>query len=831
MKERIIGLGLLLCFCARVGAVELLTNGGFEAGSSGWVLAGGALVATNANSHSGASYLAVSTQHGYQTNYQTIQIPTNTQELVLSYYYNIYPADASNAWLGLVLASPSGTWLTNRFAALYNTNADLAPGTYHQQSVDLSAFKTATSNAMQLQLVAYSASSNSGGTTFNLDDLSLLAVQPSEQPANDAFANRIALSGTNIALLASNTFASKEPGEPNHAGGSGGRSVWWSWTAPAAYGTVTITTAGSSFDTLLAVYTGTEVSNLLTVANNNNISSTNPASKVSFNTVPGTQYQIAVDGVNRASGSICLSLAFLPDITLPTISITTPANGARMTNSTLQAMGKASDNIGVAAVQWRLDNTNGTGYYHPADGTNDWSANVGPLVVGTNVLRVMSIDLQGNQSAPRSVTILYVPPDHLSVASTSGGTVTPSYDNKALAMNKRFTLTAVPNNGYLFSNWTDRAGVVITNSPKLAFIMRSNLAFVANFMPNPFRPLQGAYAGLCFQSNGVTHGTSGSFSANVTEAGSFSGKLLMGGTSYSLSGRLGLDGSFQGKLPRKGQSNLVVVLEMDFSGGQLIQGFVEDPGLWRSELTANRSTFSPANMAPEGGAKSLKYTLAISGGSNVLTQPTGYSVGSLTVDVSGNITFAGILADGTKVSQKTFLSQHDQWPFYLSLYGGKGSMLGWLSFTNLSDHSPAGPVSWIKLAGAAKPYPAGFDLSDGLQAAGSLYAATNRMPALTFDAGSPTNGIIVLAGGNLDSEMTNSLWIGSNNKMTGPNQMNLSIAATGLWSGKVFRQVTGQRQTLSVCGAVLQNQHLGVGSFLGNGQSGSARIEPMPSGN
>jgi len=46
--------------------------------------------------------------------------------------------------------------------------------------------------------------------------------------------------------------ATKEPGEPAHAGNDGGASIWYSWTAPST-GNVTITTEGSSFDTLLGV--------------------------------------------------------------------------------------------------------------------------------------------------------------------------------------------------------------------------------------------------------------------------------------------------------------------------------------------------------------------------------------------------------------------------------------------------------------------------------------------------------------------------------------------------------------------------------------------------
>src|SRR5687767_3871309 len=71
-------------------------------------------------------------------------------------------------------------------------------------------------------------------------------------PSNDSLANAIVLTGTNVFTNSSNVGASKQPGEPSHAGDAGGRSVWWAWTAPFT-GSVIMNTSGSNFDTLLAV--------------------------------------------------------------------------------------------------------------------------------------------------------------------------------------------------------------------------------------------------------------------------------------------------------------------------------------------------------------------------------------------------------------------------------------------------------------------------------------------------------------------------------------------------------------------------------------------------
>jgi uncharacterized repeat protein (TIGR01451 family) len=107
-------------------------------------------------------------------------------------------------------------------------------------------------------------------------------------------------------LSSINATASKETGEPNHAGAAGGKSVWWSWT-PSSSGIAAIDTHGSNFDTLLAVYNGTALNSLSLVASNDNDGSSGNTSGVSFIAQAGTTYQIAVDGANGVSGKVVLT--------------------------------------------------------------------------------------------------------------------------------------------------------------------------------------------------------------------------------------------------------------------------------------------------------------------------------------------------------------------------------------------------------------------------------------------------------------------------------------------------------------------------------------------
>src|SRR4026209_1677715 len=83
----------------------------------------------------------------------------------------------------------------------------------------------------------------------------------SAQAPNDSFASAWALSGIAASTNGSNANTTKESGEPNHANNQGGRSVWFTWVAPTN-GLAQIDTLGSSFNTLLAVYTGNTVNGL-----------------------------------------------------------------------------------------------------------------------------------------------------------------------------------------------------------------------------------------------------------------------------------------------------------------------------------------------------------------------------------------------------------------------------------------------------------------------------------------------------------------------------------------------------------------------------------------
>ena len=150
------------------------------------------------------------------------------------------------------------------------------------------------------------------GTTYHIavdgyaGETSSVALHWSQNAAaNDMFANAQTITSAGGTTGGATTYATREAGEPNHAGNAGGASIWFSWT-PSTAGTATVDTSGSDFDTLLGIYTGAAVGSLTTVTANDNDGAA-MTSRVSFSATAGTTYMIAVDGYNGARGSVTLN--------------------------------------------------------------------------------------------------------------------------------------------------------------------------------------------------------------------------------------------------------------------------------------------------------------------------------------------------------------------------------------------------------------------------------------------------------------------------------------------------------------------------------------------
>ncbi|MEI6861142.1 MAG: immunoglobulin domain-containing protein [Verrucomicrobiota bacterium] len=241
-------------------------------------------------------------------------------------------------------------------------NGSLYSGTGTTSATSTSANLTITNvQAVEAGTYVAVATNSFSGTRNTVTSSPAFLTVSTAIPINNNFASATTLSGTTMSVSATNVGATKETREPKHANNAGGKSVWWTWT-PTASGTVSISTANSSFDTLLGVYTGTTVSALTTIASNDDVATGSHSSLVSFAANAGTAYRIAVDGFSGTSGTISLSLSLVVAPPLPandnfasafTLSGTTATASGTNVGATKQAgEPKHAGNAGGASVWW-----------------------------------------------------------------------------------------------------------------------------------------------------------------------------------------------------------------------------------------------------------------------------------------------------------------------------------------------------------------------------------------------------------------------------------------------------------------------------------------------
>lgn len=146
-----------------------------------------------------------------------------------------------------------------------------------------------------------------------------LRIESTPPPPNDDFENAISLERVlseydppdlyRAPAFGYNWGATKQAGEPNHAGDVGGASVWYSWTAPVS-GPANIRLCCAFSGEELGVYTGEAVDDLTPVAE---------TGLSTFPVTAGQTYRIAVDGRHdyTEAGPWMGSFVLVADIPLP----------------------------------------------------------------------------------------------------------------------------------------------------------------------------------------------------------------------------------------------------------------------------------------------------------------------------------------------------------------------------------------------------------------------------------------------------------------------------------------------------------------------------------
>ncbi|MBI1929575.1 cadherin-like domain-containing protein, partial [Candidatus Poribacteria bacterium] len=161
---------------------ELVTNGGFESQSTGWVLSGNFYADSRfTKPHSGAGYAYVSNPDGTSGDnlngsiYQSVTIPANTTSATLTFWYNITSQETGNTAndvLKITIQNSTGSVLAT-VATYSNLNKDPAAGNpyYHQKTFDMTLYKGQT-----VRVHFLGTTNGSLPTTFRIDDVGILAA-------------------------------------------------------------------------------------------------------------------------------------------------------------------------------------------------------------------------------------------------------------------------------------------------------------------------------------------------------------------------------------------------------------------------------------------------------------------------------------------------------------------------------------------------------------------------------------------------------------------------------------------------------------------------------
>lgn len=628
---------------------------------------------------------------------------------------------------------------------------------------------------------------------------------PSKLSADPAIGAIGVVAGYNGSQIFNTTFATPDPNEPAHCGVAGGASYWYAYRAPTN-GTLFLDTIGSTFNTVLAVYlapTGTfTYQDLVQLAcNNDGVAPLGP-SRVQLQVEAGEQIFVVVDGVNGARGIARLNYRLQPasggDSNAPTLKVTSPPAAAPVstTNGQFLLRGTASDDVALSNVVVVADG----GAVSIAEGTNNWSL-LAELHPGTNTFSIRARDITGNESATVERRVIRHVMQPLTLTRVGSGTVRGATNGQFLVVNRAYSLTAAPGRGQVFRGWS---GDVTSAASTVRFVMQSNTALTAEFIPNPFAPVAGSFRGVFCDTNALSIDSAGLLSLSLRTSGAFSGSVQQSRGRHPFSGRFDADGRAAVSVSRAGADALALQLGLDFSAG-VITGRVAGAN-WATDLFAGRADFSAVRRPATNF--SGRYTFLVSGAVDSALAPVGDGFGTILVRTSGQATFSGTLANGTRFIQAVPLARLGDAAVFLPLHQGQGFLSGRLRLRPSPGSDLEGEFCWlVPPAVPGSAYTNGFALRS--PAAGSAFNSTNSGRVLNLE----TARMIFDLGDDFPL-LTNTVMLGASGAVTngGPQPLAMVIdSRTGALNGTV--QFAGATNLTAFQGTVLQRQAAGAGWF------------------
>lgn len=424
------------------------------------------------------------------------------------------------------------------------------------------------------------------------------------------------------------------------------------------------------------------------------------------------------------------------DTTKPTVKLVTPAAKVNAAVPYLLT-GVAGDARGIAKVEVAL---NGGPVIEAALGASLKPTAVpfslplalpvsgGTLIEGVNTVVVTAYDLRGNTaSVTRKFTFIRrmgrlivnrfdhgvyfgndpEPPQNLGVVTFKAANAsalapywaTPGSYYSDYVPGSKGVVTAKPNKGFVFARWSGSSGDSVTDlGPILEFTTREGGGVLqAEFIRNPFFPptagMSNIFNGIIAPVNvtPVENDSHGRLTGTLVPAtGAFSGQIQVAGVTQKFAAfftGLGQCYFVVGKTrPRQitvGGWTLTLYLDVD---EQAIEVALTKPGGLRCEGLARRALYDgkialpPQNLRNLGAKGFFTFATSADGPMEMSRDemPNGFGIGTLTLDLKGNVILAGSLADGTPVTCSSSLVTGNTLPVFCPLQtpGAKKGVTG-----------------------------------------------------------------------------------------------------------------------------------------------------------
>jgi hypothetical protein len=692
---------------------------------------------------------------------------------------------------------------------------------------------------------------------------------------NDFFESATVLTGNEDTISASNLNASNDGDIPTISVFTNLQAgVWFTWT-PSFSGAAVIDTNFSEYqpevahDTLLVVYTGTALSNLVVVGSDDDSGHANN-SKVSFTAVSGTPYKIWVGTyAGNRRGNITLSYypATSPGVfslvAPPVVSETQgsaqfavrrlrPGIAATVTASTNSIFGSpATPGVDYTALSSVLSFGAGVAIVTPtvtilsdnvAEGTEHFglalSAPTAGASLGSPTLAPVEIRDPSGNSAPSftssSIRVregagqLTIPVHRTTglggavrmIVSAGGNADTaqelldytipaPQFDIAPYQGSFDIPVTIVNDGAY-----RGERAFTLTMSPVTPGIVSSGSTSIVIYIDDD--DLVVAATGRVSGVLDIPPGIAGSFDFTVSATGVITGKVTMARGVFSFTGTLNASGYLAARIGPVTGPVRSLQIQLLSSADKTYRVTLNDGDLG----TATTSDFTATNYTaltpcPVAG----KFTFV-----DGTSQPI--AAGLVTVSTLGSSTLSGKIFDGTAFVASGTVDALNNLSVGASLYAGQGRVL-------MSALLPTGLQSNIGFLGLLRPGRSNqgvelppIDVSNTGFVSRYVPPPANTRALSSWSGGT---GNAELIGGGFVGTVNKALTISTANKVTVttllPEKLSITVTpSTGLFTGSVIP--TGSSTAKPIYGYLLQNNSpaIGYGFFLNGTIQGSVTL-------